>query len=50
MINWVNGHTDRFACLVNHDGLFDLRSMYYGTEELYFPVGCDGSSVAVDGH
>jgi len=37
MINWLNGHTDRFACLVNHDGLFDLRSMYYTTEELYFP-------------
>ena len=37
MINWLNGHTDRFACLVNHDGLFDLNSMYYTTEELYFP-------------
>ena len=36
MINWLNGHTDRFACLVNHDGLFDVKSMYYTTEELYF--------------
>ena len=23
MINWINGHTDRFKCLVNHDGGFD---------------------------
>ncbi len=37
MINWVAGHTSRFNCLVNHDGLFDLRSMYYTTEELWFP-------------
>ena len=36
MINWLNGHTDRFRCMVNHDGLFDLKSMYYTTEELYF--------------
>ena len=20
MINWLNGHTDKFVCLVNHDG------------------------------
>jgi dipeptidyl aminopeptidase/acylaminoacyl peptidase len=37
MINWINGHTDRFAVLVNHDGCFDMRSKYYTTEELYFP-------------
>lgn len=37
MINWLNGHTDRFNCFVNHDGLFDLKSMYFTTEELYFP-------------
>ncbi len=37
MINWVAGHTDRFRCLVNHDGLFDLSSMYHTTEELWFP-------------
>jgi dipeptidyl aminopeptidase/acylaminoacyl peptidase len=37
MINWINGHTDRFKCLVNHDGLFSLKSMYFSTEELYFP-------------
>ena len=37
MINWIAGHTDRFQCLVNHDGLFDIKSFYYATEELWFP-------------
>jgi dipeptidyl aminopeptidase/acylaminoacyl peptidase len=38
MINWIAGRwPDRFRCLVNHDGLFDQRSMYYSTEELWFP-------------
>jgi dipeptidyl aminopeptidase/acylaminoacyl peptidase len=38
MINWIAGQwPDRFRCLVNHDGPFDLRSMYYTTEELWFP-------------
>jgi dipeptidyl aminopeptidase/acylaminoacyl peptidase len=38
MINWIAGQwPDRFRCLVNHDGLFDLRAMYYSTEELWFP-------------
>ena len=23
MINWINGHSNRFKCLVNHDGGFD---------------------------
>ncbi|KAJ1680427.1 dipeptidylpeptidase [Spiromyces aspiralis] len=36
-INWLNGHTDRFRCLVNHDGMFSTLSSYYSTEELYFP-------------
>ncbi len=38
MINWIAGQwPDRFRCLVNHDGIFDNRSMYYTTEELWFP-------------
>ncbi|KAG0200577.1 hypothetical protein BGX28_006401 [Mortierella sp. GBA30] len=37
MMNWINGHTDRFNCLVNHDGIFDTKTVYYSTEELYFP-------------
>ena len=38
MINWIAGQwPDRFKCLVNHDGVFDNRMMYYTTEELWFP-------------
>lgn len=37
MMNWFQGRTDRFRTIVNHDGLFDLRSMYFATEELWFP-------------
>ena len=38
MINWIAGQwPDRFKCLVSHDGIFDNRSMYYTTEELWFP-------------
>lgn len=38
MVNWIAGRwPDGFRCLVNHDGVFDLRSMYYATEELWFP-------------
>ncbi len=37
MINWVAGHTDRFKCLVCHDGNLDERMAYYETEELWFP-------------
>jgi dipeptidyl aminopeptidase/acylaminoacyl peptidase len=42
MINWIAGNWfDRngnspWKCLVNHDGVFDLRSMGYVTEELWF--------------
>jgi dipeptidyl aminopeptidase/acylaminoacyl peptidase len=36
MVNWIAGHTDRFKALVSHDGIFDLRSMYGSTEELWF--------------
>lgn len=38
MINWIAGNwPDRFRCLVNICGLFDVRAMYYSTEELWFP-------------
>jgi dipeptidyl aminopeptidase/acylaminoacyl peptidase len=38
MMNWIAGRwPDGFRCLVNHAGLFDNRSMYYTTEELWFP-------------
>jgi dipeptidyl aminopeptidase/acylaminoacyl peptidase len=37
MQNWIEGNwPDGFRCIVNHDGIFDMRSMYYTTEELWF--------------
>jgi acylaminoacyl-peptidase len=37
MINWIAGKwSDEFKCLVNHDGVFDVRGMGYSTEELWF--------------
>jgi dipeptidyl aminopeptidase/acylaminoacyl peptidase len=37
MINWIAGNWPTgFKCLVNHDGVFDLRGMAYATEELWF--------------
>jgi dipeptidyl aminopeptidase/acylaminoacyl peptidase len=36
MIDWIAGHTQRFKALVSHDGVYDLRSMYGETEELWF--------------
>jgi len=37
MIDWIEGQTGIFDCLVAHSGVFDLRSMYGATEELWFP-------------
>jgi len=38
MVNWIAGNwSDRFRCLVSHDGVFDARMAYYATEELWFP-------------
>jgi dipeptidyl aminopeptidase/acylaminoacyl peptidase len=36
MINWILGHTDRFKCLVSHDGMFNAESAWGTTEELWF--------------
>jgi dipeptidyl aminopeptidase/acylaminoacyl peptidase len=30
--------TDRFKCLVTHDGVFSTLGMFYMTEELWFPM------------
>ncbi|QDP01638.1 prolyl oligopeptidase family serine peptidase [Thalassotalea sp. PS06] len=38
MMNWFMGKwSDGFNCIVNHAGLFDMKSFYYSTEELWFP-------------
>jgi dipeptidyl aminopeptidase/acylaminoacyl peptidase len=37
MQNWFAGQwPEGFRCIVNHAGIFDTRSMYYTTEELWF--------------
>jgi dipeptidyl aminopeptidase/acylaminoacyl peptidase len=36
MANWILTHTDRFACIVTHDGMFNPQSAYGTTEELWF--------------
>jgi len=35
-INWILGHTQRFKCLVSHDGMFNAESAWGTTEELWF--------------
>ena len=37
MANWLLGHTNRFKCIVSHDGMFNAESAYGMTEELWFP-------------
>jgi dipeptidyl aminopeptidase/acylaminoacyl peptidase len=37
MADWILGHTDRFACVVSHDGMFNTESAYGETDELWFP-------------
>ena len=37
MANWILGHTNRFKCIVSHDGTFNTESAYGTTEELWFP-------------
>jgi dipeptidyl aminopeptidase/acylaminoacyl peptidase len=36
MANWILGHTDRFKCIVTHDGMFNAESAWGSTEELWF--------------
>jgi dipeptidyl aminopeptidase/acylaminoacyl peptidase len=36
MANWLLGHTDRFKCIVSHDGMFNTDSAWGTTEELWF--------------
>ena len=36
MMNWFQGHTDKFKTLVTHCGVYDFVSMYGTTEETWF--------------
>jgi dipeptidyl aminopeptidase/acylaminoacyl peptidase len=59
MADWVLTHTDRFRCIVTHDGMSDPVSAYGSTEEMWFnewefrrpedfPKGWDGFSAGYD--
>lgn len=37
MMMWFEGHTERFKALASMMGLYDTRSFYGATEELWFP-------------
>ena len=36
MMNWFQGHTDRFKTLITHCGVYEFNSMYGSTEEVWF--------------
>jgi dipeptidyl aminopeptidase/acylaminoacyl peptidase len=59
MADWVLTHTNRFKCIVTHDGMYDPVAAYGVTEELWFnewefrrpedfPKGWDGFSAGYD--
>lgn len=37
LVNWIEGHSDRFRCLISHAGPSNLTSKYGSTDELWFP-------------
>jgi dipeptidyl aminopeptidase/acylaminoacyl peptidase len=59
MADWVLTHTNRFKCIVTHDGMYDPVAAYGSTEEMWFnewefrrpedfPKGWDGFSAGYD--
>jgi dipeptidyl aminopeptidase/acylaminoacyl peptidase len=36
MADWILGHTDRFRCVISHDGMFNPESAYGTSDELWF--------------
>ena len=38
MANWILGHTNRFKCIVSHDGVFNAESAFGSTEESWFNI------------
>ena len=38
MANWMLGHTNRFKCIVTHDGMFNAESAFGSTEEDWFNI------------
>jgi dipeptidyl aminopeptidase/acylaminoacyl peptidase len=54
MANWVLTHTNRFKCIVTHDGMYDPVSAFGATEELWFnewefrPLAGTGTDAVVE--
>jgi dipeptidyl aminopeptidase/acylaminoacyl peptidase len=38
MADWILGHTNRFRCIVSHDGMFNAESAFGSTEEDWFNI------------
>jgi dipeptidyl aminopeptidase/acylaminoacyl peptidase len=38
MADWILGHTNRFKCIVTHDGMFNAESAFGSTEEDWFNI------------
>ncbi len=41
---WLEGHNKHFKAIASMMGIFDLQSMYYATEELWFPEWDNGGT------
>jgi dipeptidyl aminopeptidase/acylaminoacyl peptidase len=37
MMDWLEGHTDRYKAIATMMGIYDLKAFYGATEELWFP-------------
>jgi dipeptidyl aminopeptidase/acylaminoacyl peptidase len=37
MMDWLEGHTDRFKAISSMMGMYDIKAFYGATEELWFP-------------
>jgi dipeptidyl aminopeptidase/acylaminoacyl peptidase len=43
MVSWIAGHTDRFACLVNHAGVYNIHMQFSTDYTWYRPHQYSGS-------
>jgi dipeptidyl aminopeptidase/acylaminoacyl peptidase len=50
MMNWFEGHTDKFKTIVSHDGVYNFDNMYGSTEEVWFDEWEHGIPWETPGH
>ncbi|MBI5837693.1 MAG: S9 family peptidase [Candidatus Eisenbacteria bacterium] len=43
LVSWIAGHTDRFACLVNHAGVSDTQTQFASDETVDDPASLGGA-------